>query len=68
MTDGPCYASVDKLLLMSVIFATVLIPAWTQRYRSPKRGLRKTITLMMGFNAIYLLLYLFLWPRLLWSG
>lgn len=53
---------------MSVIFATVLIPTYAQRYRSPKRGLRKAITLMMGFNLIYLVLYLFVWPRLLWSG
>ena len=60
--------SVEKLLLMSVIFATVLIPSWTQRYRSPKRGLRKTITLMIGFNLIYLIAYLFIWPRFLWSG
>ena len=58
----------DKLLLMSVIFATILIPRWTQRYSSPRKGLRQAIGLMLVFNFVWAALYLLLWPRLLWSG
>ena len=58
----------DKLLLMSVIFATVLIPLWTSRHPSPRVGIKYTVILMLGFNFIYLVALLKLWPRLLWSG
>lgn len=58
----------DKLLLMSVIFVTVLLPRWTSRVQSPQRGVRQTLKLMLLFNFIYMLAILYWWPRLLWSG
>jgi len=53
---------------MSVIFATVIVPAWTHRHSSPKRGWSQTVKLMLGFNVVYMILYLTVWQRLLWSG
>ena len=53
---------------MSVIIATILVPSVAQRYRSPRRGLKQTILLMIAFNLIYMTLYLTVWPRLLWNG
>jgi hypothetical protein len=59
---------VDKFLLMSVIFATVLLPRWTARVPSYRHGLKQTIQLMLLFNLAYMIAILYLWPRLLWSG
>ena len=59
---------VEKLILMSIMFATVIIPAWNQRYASPRRGLVKTVKMMLLFNFVYMLAYLLWWPKLLWGG
>jgi hypothetical protein len=56
---------VDKLLLMSVIFATVVIPALASRLQSPKRGLKQAIILMFLFNFCYMIAMIKVWPRLL---
>lgn len=60
--------ALDKFLLMSVIFATVLLPRWTSRVPNYRHGLKQTIQLMLLFNLAYMLAILYLWPRLLWSG
>lgn len=59
---------VEKLILMSIMFATVIIPAWNQRHASPRRGLVKTVKMMLVFNFLYMLAYLLWWPKLLWGG
>ena len=53
---------------MSVFLATILIPAWAQKYSSTKRGLRAAIYGMLLFNLFYLFAFVVLYPRLLWNG
>jgi len=53
-----------KLLLMSVIMATVFIPAIAVRRGL---GLKQCITLMLIFNFVYMLAFINIWPTLLWT-
>jgi hypothetical protein len=53
------------LLLTSVLFATVLIPMYAARDKSPQRGLRRTMLLFFAFNAVYAFAIIYIWRRLL---
>jgi hypothetical protein len=53
-----------KLLLMSIVIASVFFPLWAARDPSARRGLRKTILAVLAFNLIYMLLLRFVYPRL----
>ena len=53
-----------KLLLGSVLIATVLLPMLAARERSPMRGLRKLVATLVAFNIFYLFAVLYLYPRL----
>jgi hypothetical protein len=53
-----------KLLLMSVIFATLGIPIITARSPSPRHGLKRAILLMLAFNLFYAFALIKIWPRL----
>jgi hypothetical protein len=55
-----------KLLLMSVLLATAVIPAIGAHDPRAKRGLRRTVTRMLLFNALYLLAVVFVYPRICW--
>lgn len=46
----------DKLMLLSIIFATIIIPSLAARDPSPRRGLAKTLV----WQAIYVILYVLL--------
>ncbi len=58
------------LLLISVLFASLAIPALTARDRNPRRGVKRMLLLLLVFNAIYLayltlvhpLVYVPSWP------
>ena len=54
----------QKLILISILFADVLIPLWASRERHAIQGLKKTLVQMFLFNAVYLLLVMFVFPRL----
>lgn len=53
-----------KLLLMSVIMATVMIPTIAVRRGLP---LKQCVILMLIFNFVYMLAFITIWPRLLWA-
>lgn len=53
-----------KLLLMSVLFATIGIPAIAAKDPSPRRGLRKAVLYTIAFNVFYWLSLLFVVNRL----
>ena len=53
-----------KLILMSVLFATVAIPAIAAKDPSPRRGLRKAVLYSIAFNVFYWLCLLFVVNRL----
>lgn len=54
----------QKLLLVSILIANVLIPLWAAREENAIRGLKKTLAAMVAFDAAYLLAVLFVYPRL----
>lgn len=53
-----------KLILMSIIFATVLVPATAAKARNPKVALQRCIVWMLISNFAYLIAVLYLFPRL----
>jgi len=53
-----------KLLLLSIIFATVALPARAARMKNPRLGLRKTLISLALFNLFYVFGLIFLYGRL----
>jgi hypothetical protein len=56
-----------KLLLMSVVLATAIIPAIVARDPKPRRALRRAMFGMVAFNAIYAVLVIFVYPQICWN-
>jgi hypothetical protein len=54
---------VSKLILVSILFATIALPAHAARDTNPRRGLRRTLANMAMFYAFYLFGLLFLYGR-----
>lgn len=54
-----------KLLLLSMLVATVAIPMWFARDARPKRGLRKTVTWFLAFLTVWVASLLWVYPRIL---
>ena len=54
----------QKLILISILIMDVALPIWAARDRSAIRGLKKVVFYMCICNAIYLLLVMFVYPRL----
>jgi hypothetical protein len=55
----------EKLLLISVLLATIVLPTWTAGDQDPQRGLRKLIASFCVFTCLYVLALLVIYPRLL---
>ncbi len=53
-----------KLILISILFATVVIPTWAAGERSARRGLSKALFAMLAFNVFYLLAVVLVYLRL----
>ena len=53
-----------KLILLSMIIASIVIPARTARIKNPQEGLRKMLIQVLIFELIYLILVTFVWTRL----
>ncbi len=53
-----------KLLLISIVAATVFVPARAASDPRPLRGLGRAIRGMLIFHALYLVGLLFIYPRL----
>jgi hypothetical protein len=54
----------QKLLLLSLLFASVMIPMSTATMRSPTRAFRRMLFLMAVFNVLYVFAIVYVWPRL----
>jgi hypothetical protein len=54
---------VGKLILISLLFATLIIPMRAARDPSPGRGFRRVLLTLVSFNALYLFLILYIYPR-----
>ena len=55
----------DKVVLMSVLVASVALPMRAARDRSAIRGFRKLVLWMAAFDVLYLIGALYIYPRLL---
>lgn len=53
-----------KLLLLSILIATVAVPMVAASDQSARRGFRRTILWMVAFNAFYLIAIIYVYPRL----
>jgi hypothetical protein len=53
----------SKLILVSLLLATIALPAVAARDANPRRGLRRTLVYMVLFYAFYLFGLTFLWGR-----
>ena len=53
-----------RLLLLSVVVATVALPVLAARDRRPGRGVRRAALLVLAFNVAWALALAFLYPRL----
>ena len=56
-------AHLSKLVLISLLLATIALPAIAAQDENPRRGLRRTIKYMALFYAFYLFGLLFLYGR-----
>lgn len=52
-----------KLILLSLLFATLIIPMRAAGDSSPGRGFRRLLFMLLSFNALYLFLILYVYPR-----
>jgi hypothetical protein len=53
-----------KLVLLSLLAATALIPIVTARDPKPMRAFRRNLAWMCAFNAAWMILVLYILPRL----
>ena len=53
-----------KLLLLSVIIASIVIPARAAKIKNPRLALKKTLVQMAIADAIYACFLIFVWHRL----
>jgi hypothetical protein len=56
---------VAKLLLLSVVIASIAIPTLAARDVSPRRGLQRVVLLVIAYNLFYLFAVRFIYPHLL---
>ena len=54
-----------KLLLVSILFALIALPALAARDPNPRRSLKKALLSFVAFNFLYLLAVRYLYARLL---
>ena len=53
-----------KLLLLSILIAPIAIPAKLAKLKNPRVGLKKTLTQMAIFHAVYLFSVMYIYSRL----
>jgi hypothetical protein len=56
-------SAMSKIILLSIVFMSIALPARAAREKNAKKGLRKTILYMFLFNLFYLFSLLFLYGR-----
>lgn len=53
-----------KFILLSFILAMVVIPARQARSKDARLALKRVVVQMAIFDVVYLVLLLYVWPRL----
>jgi hypothetical protein len=54
---------VSKFLLISILVASIAVPARAARTKDPRAALKKAVVNVLIFNAIYWFFLMFLWGR-----
>jgi len=54
-----------KLLLLSIVLSTFVLPAFAARGRDPRRALRSVLVAMFAAEVCYAVFLLLVYPRLL---
>jgi hypothetical protein len=54
-----------KLLLLSILALTIVVPSLAARERSPRLALQKTVAWMLCGICAYVVSVMFIYPRLL---
>jgi hypothetical protein len=57
-------AQMQKILLISILVATIAIPVQMSREKSRAIGIKRTIKWMVGFCVFYLFALMYIYPRL----
>jgi hypothetical protein len=55
-----------KVILLSVVIATVVLPMRAARDPQPARGLRRAVLWLVLFNVFYMLALIHVMPRVGW--
>lgn len=58
------YGAMQKLLLVSILVATIAIPVVMSREKSRPEGVKRTVKWMVGFCVFYLIALMYIYPRL----
>jgi hypothetical protein len=53
-----------KLLLLSIVLATFVVPALVARERDPRRALRQVLLAMLAVEVCYAVILYVVYPRL----
>jgi hypothetical protein len=54
----------QKLLLITILIATIAIPTLAARERSAHKGLKRALFYMFVYELGYLFFFLFIYPRM----
>lgn len=57
-----------KLIMISLLVATVAIPLACARHRNPHRGLKRALLGLLLFNAAYIALLVYVYVPLAWPA
>ena len=60
---GPGQGEVEKLILISILAATIVVPSVFARDCNSRRGLKRMILGLVVFNVVYLMLLTFVYAR-----
>lgn len=55
----------DKILLISVLLVTIILPIVASYDENPQRGMRRVVTGFLIFIGLWVFTLLFIYPRLL---
>ncbi|HEX8824038.1 MAG TPA: hypothetical protein VF794_29230 [Archangium sp.] len=53
-----------KFLLMSVLYATLVIPSLAARERNATRGVKRAVAMFVAYNFLYAFLVLVVWTSM----
>lgn len=53
-----------KLILMSVLYAVLILPSLAARERNAVRGVKRAVAMFVAYNFLYAFLVLSVWTQL----